>query len=73
MHTTQAVLLTSKQKGPPQGPLIGPWGVVVGRFDYESTPTQVRQSSTIKLVFGRHVRSLKFWFLNLLNELDKLK
>ena len=31
---------------PPQGPLVGPWGVFPGHFDYESTLLLVRHPST---------------------------
>ena len=34
VHTVQAVF-DSTFKGPPQGPLVGPWGVVPESFDHE--------------------------------------
>ena len=53
MHTARQCCF--KSYGPPQGPLVGPWGVVHQIFDYELTLVRVRQPSTN----FHHFRTLK--------------
>ena len=36
LHTAHA-MLTPMYKGSPQGPLVGPWGAVPGRFGHKSS------------------------------------
>ena len=86
-----------KFKGPPQGPLVGPWVFLPRCFNYELTlmrvrhpytnfhhfPTPKSQSNILRNIrtslnqFQNVVdvlwRSLTFWFLVLLNDLNTLK
>ena len=41
-RSTLLAVLQPTNKGPLQGPLVGPYGVVPRRFDYETSLTRVK-------------------------------